>query len=297
MDLDAETDRLYGLPLDEFVHARDDLARRLTRAGEREAGARVKALRKPTVGAWALNQAVRRRRAETDALLATGSRLREAHEQLLSGGDPAVLRETMEEERSLTSALADCAEAIASETGKSGPALRDRVRSTLHAAAVEDEAREELATGRFVREREAIGLGGFGAGPAPAPPSGEPAAPRRGRGAKGASSPPQAAPKAKRERAPAKPRRGAAEAPPALEPAPPARDPRLDEAERSLASARQELMAAEADHAAALSSMDSARQALDEAEAEEREARRVVRELWRDVAKHERRVERLRPPG
>ena len=139
MDLDEEIDRLYGTPLDEFVQARDELAKRLTRDGDREAGARVKALRKPTVGAWALNQAVRRRRTETDALLATGKRLRAAHESLLSGGDSAALRETMEEERSLTSALADCAEAIASETGKSGPALRDRVRATLHAAAVQEE--------------------------------------------------------------------------------------------------------------------------------------------------------------
>ena len=161
MDVDEEIDRLYGTPLDEFVQERDELAKRLTRDGDRDAGARVKALRKPTVGAWALNQAVRRRRAETDALLATGKRLRAAHEELLSGGDSAVLRETMEEERSLTSALADCAEAIASETGKSGPALRDRVRATLHAAAVQEEAREELATGRFVREREAVGLGPF----------------------------------------------------------------------------------------------------------------------------------------
>ncbi len=111
------------------------------------------------MGAWALNQAVRRRRVETDALIATGKRLRAAHEDLLTGGDPAVLRETMEEERSLTSALADCAEAIASETGKSGPALRDRVRATLHAAALDEEVREELAAGRFIREREAVGLG------------------------------------------------------------------------------------------------------------------------------------------
>src|SRR3954470_6957323 len=115
MDLEAEIDRLYGLPLDEFVRERDALAKRLSREGDREAGARVKALRKPTVGAWALNQAVRRRRAETDALLETGERLRAAHEGLLKGGDAGVLRETMEEERSLTSVLADCAEAIASE--------------------------------------------------------------------------------------------------------------------------------------------------------------------------------------
>lgn len=76
MELEAEIDRLYATPLDEFVRERDELARRLNRAADREAGARVKALRKPTVGAWALNQTVRRRRAETDALLATGERMR-----------------------------------------------------------------------------------------------------------------------------------------------------------------------------------------------------------------------------
>jgi hypothetical protein len=297
VDLDEEIDRLYGTPLDDFVQARDELAKRLAREGDREAGARVKALRKPTVGAWALNQAVRRRRAETDALLATGKRLRAAHESLLSGGDSAELRETMEEERSLTSALADCAEAIASENGKSGPALRDRVRATLHAAAVLEEAREELAAGRFVREREAVGLGPFDsdlAGTAEAPPA------ERSRSG------------AKRERAGTKPaggggraaggrggtaeRAASAERVPARERAP-LPDPRLAEAERSLAEARDALTNAEADHAASLSRAESARESLQEAELAEREARRVVRELWREVAKQERKLERMRPKG
>lgn len=301
MDLEAEIDRLYGLPLDEFVRERDELARRLNRDGDREAAARVKALRKPTVGAWALNQAVRRRRAETDALLNTGQRLRDAHEQLLSGGDPAVLRETMEEERSLTSALADCAEAIASETGKSGPALRDRVRSTLHAAAVDAEVREELAAGRFVREREAVGLGSFGAGGEGDAPTAAPPAPRSGRsstapkrGGRSTQSPPKAGgERSAQKRAPAKP--GAERSRPAPAEAPPGPDPRLVEAERSLAEAREALRGAEADHAATLSKVESAREALGQAEVAEREARRSVRELWREVAKQERRVERMRP--
>jgi hypothetical protein len=298
MDLDEEIDRLYGTPLDEFVDARDELARRLTCDGDREAGARVKALRKPTVGAWALNQAVRRRRTETDALLATGKRLRAAHEELLSGGDSAALRETMEEERSLTSALADCAEAIASETGKSGPALRDRVRATLHAAAVQEEAREELATGRFVREREAVGLGPFDSeqpGPAaPAPAERTRSGTKAGR----ASTKPAGAAgqtDVAAERGGAK-RAASAERTPARERAP-LPDPRLAEAERSLAEAREALTSAEADHAASLSRAESARESLQEAELAEREARRVVRELWREVAKQERKLERMRPKG
>ena len=240
MDLETEVDRLYGTPLDEFVRERDELARRLGKDGDREAAARVKALRKPTVGAWALNQAVRRRRVETDALIATGKRLRAAHEDLLTGGDPAVLRETMDEERSLTSALADCAEAIASETGKAGPALRDRVRATLHAAALDEEIREELAAGRFIREREAVGLGSFGGELAAAT-----AAPRR-----------KARPAPRPEQAPEP------------EPGP---DPRLVDAEHALAEARAELSAAEADHAATISRAEAAREELERAdEAEQR---------------------------
>jgi hypothetical protein len=291
MDLDAEVDRLYGLPLDEFVHERDELARNLNRAGDREAGGRVKALRKPTVGAWALNQAVRRRRAETEALLATGERLREAHEQLLAGGDQATLREAMDQERALTSALADCAEALASETGKSGPALRDRVRSTLHAAAVDEEAREELARGRFVREREAVGLGPFGAGAAPVPAKGRGAA--AGRAAKGGGAAAgRSAPKGKRSAAKAE--RGGAKAASRAS-SPPAPDPRLAEAERALADTREAHARAEAEHAASAASTKAARAALEQAEVAEREARREMRELEREVAKQDRKAQRLRP--
>ena len=297
MEVDTEIDRLYGLPLDEFVRERDDLAKRLNRAGDREAGARVKALRKPTVGAWALNQAVRRRRAETDALLATGTRLRAAHADLLTGGDPAVLREAMDEERSLTTSLADCAEAIASETGKSGPALRDRVRATLHAATVEDEARDELAAGRFVREREAIGLGAL-AGDSDAPSTARPE--RRSGSGRRSSTSKSARPARERRSTPAGERRATRERPArekraaAPAPAEPAPDTQLEESERLLDEARVALSAAEADHAAAISRAESAREALEEAEQAEREARRVVRELWREVAKQERRVERRR---
>ena len=291
MELDSDIDRLYGVPLDEFVADRDELAKRLRREGDREAAERIKKLRKPSAGAWALNQAVRRRRKETDALLAAGERLREAHEALLSGADPAALREAMQEERALASGLADCAEAIASETGKSGPALRERVRSTLHAATVDEEAREELARGRFVREREAAGLGPFGAAAAlpakgrakrdPAPAKGS----KRARAADGAGA-------SKRERSPARTKEpSAAEREKAAERE---RRERVAEAERALGEARTALEEAEASHAEAASELQAAREAVGAAEDAEREARAVARERRRAVGKRERELERLR---
>ena len=282
MELDSEIDRLYGVPLDEFVHDRDELAKRLRREGEREAAERIKKLRKPSAGAWALNQAVRRRRKETDALLAAGERLREAHESLLSGGDPAALRDAMQEESGLASALADCAEAIASETGKSGAALRERVRSTLHAAAVDEEAREELATGRFVREREAVGLGPFGAAAAAAAPPGPARSGNaRRRRAGGAAGPRRTTARPHRGRSAARAKeRSAAEREKAAERE---RRERLAEAERSAEEARAELEEAEAAHADAAGELQAAREAVGAAEDAEREARAVARERRRAV--------------
>jgi hypothetical protein len=290
VELEPEIDKLYGVPLDEFVRQRDELAKRLRRDGERESADEVKALRKPSAGAWALNQAVRRRRKETDALLAAGERLRKAHEALLSGGDPAALRDAMQEERELAGGLADCAEAIASETGKSGPALRERVRSTLHAATVDEEAREELAKGRFVREREAVGLGPFGPGTAP-PVTGRPkrdrsaTAPARGARKRAGAARDRSA--ASREEA-AREREEAAER---------ERQEQLAEAEEALEEAHASLEEAEAAHSEAAGRLQAAREAVGAAEDEEREARAVARERRRELGKREREAERLRGKG
>ena len=315
MELDSEIDKLYGVPLDEFVHDRDELAKRLRREGEREAAEQVKKLRKPSAGAWALNQAVRRRRQETDGLLAAGERLRAAHESLMSGGDQAELRDAMREERELASGLADCAEAIASETGKSGPALRERVRSTLHAATVDEEARDELAMGRFVREREAVGLGPFGAAVPVAPASGRTKRDRggasgggRGRAAAGDGGRSAGANKGGRSAGATGPGRSAgatkggrtaarAKEPSAAERQKAAereRRERVAEAERVLGEARAALEEAEAAHSHAADELQAAREAVGAAEDAEREARAVARERRRAVGKLERELERLR---
>jgi hypothetical protein len=265
--LDAHIDRLYGLPLDEFVIQRDALAKQLRADGDRQAASAVKALRKPTAGAWALNQAVRRRREETGALLAAGERLRAAHQALLSGGGRDELRQAMGEQRALSTVLADCAEAIASETGKSGPALKERVRSTLQAAALEDDVREQLAAGRLVREREAVGLGGvFGESDAPAPAAPAPAPGRAGR-AKRAERAEQA------ERAEAQ--------------------QLVAEAQAALEQAQAAVEEARAAHEDASERLEAARAAASDAQAAQREAGKLVRQRERELAKRERELRRL----
>src|SRR5260221_423567 len=63
--LDAEIDRLYQLPLEEFTPARNVLAK-----GAGGEAARVRALSKPPVAAWAVNQLYWRKTQGWNALLA-----------------------------------------------------------------------------------------------------------------------------------------------------------------------------------------------------------------------------------
>jgi hypothetical protein len=172
-DLDDEVDALYGLPLDAFVPERDALAKRLRADKRREDADAVKALRKPSVAAWAANQVLRSQPGQRDALLEAGDALRAAQEDLLAGrGDAAAARAAGEAERRAVGDLVAAARGLAREGGFPTATVLDRVRETLHAAATDDEARAEVEAARITRERRPAafaGLEGFAAAPPPAP--------------------------------------------------------------------------------------------------------------------------------
>jgi hypothetical protein len=142
----------------------------LRKERDRESAEAVKALRKPTVAAWALNQLARTRSKDVERLIAAGEELRSAQEELLGGGDRSAFQEAVGAERELVAELSADATTLASEAGERGGGLREKVAETLHAAALDEETAEELRAGRLTREREAIGgFGAPGGGPAPTP--------------------------------------------------------------------------------------------------------------------------------
>jgi hypothetical protein len=61
---------LFALDPNDFVTARDQRARELRKEGEKDEAAAVKALRRPTVPVWALNQVARQRPDVVEALIA-----------------------------------------------------------------------------------------------------------------------------------------------------------------------------------------------------------------------------------
>jgi hypothetical protein len=169
---DDAVDRLYGLPREDFIGERDALAKELRAGGRRDEATAVKALTKPTVAAWAANQAVRSQKGDARELWKAGDQLSAAHDAILAGkGSGAKLREATERERAAVERLVDAARGLLSASGADlSEATIERVRETLHAGAIDPDAREEVAGGRTARERAPQGLFGGGdvfAAPAP----------------------------------------------------------------------------------------------------------------------------------
>src|SRR5919199_5973505 len=117
-DVDQELDALFGLPLEEFTPARNALASRLKSAGQVEAAADVRALRKPSVPVWTVNQLARREREAVERLIKAGRELRTAQEQAFGGGSAAAVRAATAAERDVVRELTRAAERILEAGGR-----------------------------------------------------------------------------------------------------------------------------------------------------------------------------------
>ncbi|MES1240337.1 MAG: hypothetical protein ABUT39_01840 [Acidobacteriota bacterium] len=146
--LDTEIQGLYGLPLPEFTSARNELAKRLKKEGEKDAAGEVSALPKPTVSAWAVNHLFTVDSERMEELLAAGERARKALRQILSGGDAGALRDAIQEARDLANDLRDRAvEALSSEGHPPGAAIVERIATNLQSLAFSPVAEPVLERG------------------------------------------------------------------------------------------------------------------------------------------------------
>ena len=273
-----DVDELYGLPLDEFVPARNALARELRNAGRREEAAEVAGLRKPSVAAWAVNQLVRTQRRAVAELLEAGDGLRAAHDHVMMGsGDGSSLRAAVERERTAVESLAGAARGLLTSDGHElSQTIIDRVADTLHAGALDDAARAQVENGRLERELRHVGLGMVAStGAAPAPAARAPARPRRASSTKAGEAKQRAEDRAAAERA----ARERAEARAAARATEREARRRLERAERTAGAAaeRRDRAAQALDDAQA--DLAEAQSEVDEAQAQLREAERAMREL------------------
>ena len=101
--LDAKIDDLYQLPLSAFTGARNALAKTVSGAD----AARVKALAKPTIIPWVMNQVYWRSRATFDRVMKSGAALRAAQIAALEGREADVRAAGDAHRRAIADASAD----------------------------------------------------------------------------------------------------------------------------------------------------------------------------------------------
>lgn len=146
-------DELYGLPPEDFVAARDALAKRVPAADQPA----VKALRRPTVAGWLVNQLARRHQELVEQLLDIGATLRAAQH----AGRGEELRAVSADRRAATDRLLAAARDIAAQSGRTLTVeLQASVAGSLDAAVADAGSAAELRKGRLT---DALSYAGFGA--------------------------------------------------------------------------------------------------------------------------------------
>lgn len=156
-------DELYASAPDEFTAERNAAAKRLDAEGDREAAAKVKALRKPTQIAWVLNQLARRHPDDVEALVDVGRALRRSSD----------LRETIARQRTAIRTLTTKTEALMRDLGVSPAGHLDEIAGALQAALVDPAVGAQLVEGRF--EKVPAPAASFpGTMPVPAAPASPP---------------------------------------------------------------------------------------------------------------------------
>ena len=154
----SEVDGLFQLPLPEFTAARNALASKLQKAGDKDTAAQVKGLTKPPVSAWVVNQLYWRNRDAFDRLLTAGARLRQAQASQLAG-HVTNLRELLVTHRETLTELSRQAAAILTQSGhQPSPDVMRRVTMTLEGLAAQGLLDGAPAAGRLTADVDPPGF-------------------------------------------------------------------------------------------------------------------------------------------
>ncbi len=151
--LEAQLDHLFSSPLSQFVPVRNAIASDLRKQGRKEEAQRVKALAKPSLAAWVVNQLYWKRRPIWDGLLRAGEELRQAVGRASSQAEPMAHR------RQVLSRLLQEAEGILTEGGHAAAAATlKQVHDTLEAISIYGEQLPGEPAGRLIRSLEPPGF-------------------------------------------------------------------------------------------------------------------------------------------
>jgi len=155
--LDDDLDALFRLPLAEFISERTKLTARLKKEGRATDANEVKAIPKPSISVWTVNQLYWRHRDQFDRLISAGQKFRRAHTSRTA--KVSELNEALESRRDSLNRLSDLAAALLSEAGHN-PSLETlrRISTTLEAMSAYAALPDGQAAGRLTRDLDPPGF-------------------------------------------------------------------------------------------------------------------------------------------
>jgi hypothetical protein len=151
-------DSLFKLPLAEFTSARNELARDLKKANRVDEAERVKAIPKPSLSAWAVNQLYWNHRNEFNRLLDAGKQLAEAQAAQLNG-TPADVRPRITARREAVAGLLQMADSLLRAGGHAAtPDTLRRIETTLDALSTSTSVPGRPEPGRLTEDVAPLGF-------------------------------------------------------------------------------------------------------------------------------------------
>jgi len=157
-DLSDDVDALFRLSLAEFTGARNTLAAQLKKSGRVDEALRVKALVKPSVSAWAVNQLYWNHRDAFDRLIASGERFHKAQASRVAAR-LADMRVALEARRQALTHLSDLATALLQNAGHNpSPDTIHRIITTLEALSAYASRADAPRPGRLTQDVDPPGF-------------------------------------------------------------------------------------------------------------------------------------------
>ncbi|HKZ02621.1 MAG TPA: hypothetical protein VJ180_10295, partial [Pyrinomonadaceae bacterium] len=154
-DLDDEVDALFRIPLAEFTGARNALAAQLKKSGRGDEAVVVKALVKPSISAWAVNQLYWNHRDAFDRLITSGEHFHKTQ----TSGKVAAMRGALDTRREALTHLSDLATSLLRDAGHNpSPDTIHRITTTLEAISVYASRSDAPRPGRLTHDVDPPGF-------------------------------------------------------------------------------------------------------------------------------------------
>lgn len=153
-----DIDSLFKLPPGEFTAARNALVSKLKKAGKIEEAEQVRALAKPSISAWAVNQLYWRHRKAFDEMLRAGEQFKKAQQANLAGKSSDI-KGPLEARRQALADLSRLAASLLEEAGHhASPEMMRRINTTLEALATYGSHPGAPPAGRLIDDVEPPGF-------------------------------------------------------------------------------------------------------------------------------------------